>query len=123
MISTRSVLALNNEFVTVDRLIPPQMMRGYSNPTMLLNVLPYLSYGILLETEYYNIITSPQQYFITPPKNATRAEDISIGEEVLTVYGFQPIKTKVFLNNKYKMCNIVTESGVFLSDGFYMLSD
>lgn len=124
MISKNSVLALNNSFVTVERLIPPQILRGVSD-TPLLKIFKDIDSGILIETQYYSIVTSPHQQFIVSPTELMESRFLEKGDEVLTIYGFMPVTLSLMLNGgvPMEMANIVTKSGIFLSEGFYLISE
>lgn len=122
MIKIDSVLALNNSFVTVERLLPEQVLMGVT-PTKLLKVLEDIDYGILVETDYYSIIVSPHQPFIVSPTEFMEAQNLQTGDKVLTVYGFQPITLILPLNRQFNMADIYTQSKLFLSEGFYLVHE
>lgn len=122
MIGRNSVLALSDSFVTVSRLTNGQLMRGYNKPTKLLSIFDSLSNGVYIETKYYSIIVSPEQLFIVAPKNSKKAVQLSINDRILTVDGFQPLTNVKQLLLDYEMANIITENGILISEGFFLLN-
>jgi hypothetical protein len=122
MINVNSVIALDNSFVTVSRLLPNQILMGVS-PTPLVKVLEDSSEGVLVETDSFSIITSPHQLFIISPTEVREAKDLEFGDSVLTVYGFEPVKFAYGSSNVFRMANVITQSRFLLSEGFYLLSD
>lgn len=123
MISVDSVVALNNNFVTIDRLTGNQMLKGVSDSSPLLKIMEGMSEAYLLETKYFQIIASPHQHFIVNPTMTLPAEELRKGDTILTIYGFQPLDLVIHLQQEVLMADLIPQSRMFFSEGFILLSD
>jgi hypothetical protein len=127
MISQDSVLTTSNYFVTVDKINSAQMVKGVSgSETLLQKISDAESVGFYVETRYFDIYVSPFQKFIVNMKGKTgmmKADDLEEGMEVLTYFGWEPIKLIHFFSAPKEMSNILTKSKFFLANGFYLVSD
>lgn len=122
MISNDSVIALNTSFVTVGRLLPNQPLRGVERDVRLLAITRMLESAIKIETDSFSIITSPQQIFIVSPTELLEARFLTDKDYTLTVDGFEPIVNIERLYDIMPMAEVYTDAGIFISEGFYLLS-
>lgn len=123
MISVESVVALHNNFVTIDRLAGNQLLKGVSDSSPLLKIMEGMSEAYLLETKYFQLIASPEQKFVVSPTMCLTTEELRVGDLVLTDNGFSPIKFIHKLNFLVEMANLISRNNLVLAEGFYILSD
>lgn len=132
MISQDSVLTTSNYFVTIDKINSPQQVKSLSGGnTLLQKISDAVSLGFYVETTNFDIYVSPYQKFVVRDENSktvmhsklVTAEDLKDGMEVLTYFGWEPIKFLHFFSAPKEMSNIVTKSKFFLANGFYLVSD
>jgi hypothetical protein len=125
MISNDSVLATQNSFVVVDKITKPQWVRSFDGKvsTMLTKVLDGKSVGMLIETKHFSIIASPDQKFITSQSEYKSADQLKVGDTVLTAAGWELITLTLHITSLMQMSGVFTKSKAFVANSFVLLCD
>lgn len=120
MIANDSVIAVNDNFCTVDRLNSKQPIYGKNGLTFLERVEYNRGQGILVETKYNSIIVTPNQKFLTDNGIVT-ASKLTTEDWLLTSDDtFHQLLNKVTLNDVFDMFKLVTKDSTFNANGFVL---
>jgi hypothetical protein len=122
MIEKDAVLATENGFVVIDKINAQQTVRDYKGLTKLKKVVDGKCFGFLVETESFFIAVSRGQKFIVSNTEYKHADSLEVGDQVLTSEGFDKVTAITNLEER-EMSNIVTESKIFIANGFVLITD
>lgn len=117
MISSESIIPINNGFVSVDRLEVNQSIHGKKGLTRLTLVHTHKHYGTIVETTHFSIVVSSGQLFITPKGNKKTSE-LKVGELILTSDDWKPITKIESPQQIYEFYHLVTDDGTYRANGF-----
>lgn len=121
MVSTDSVIAIENGFCVAARLRVGQVVHSYTGMTKVVASMPTVFKPTLLATKSFDIITAPFQQILA--SSGWRAiGDLSVGEIVLTTVGPERIITISPLPFNCEMRIIDTENGCFQANGFHLVN-
>lgn len=125
MISIDSVVALNNTFVTADKLDIPQLLKGIERLSKLTEVINKESSGYIVRTDSFDITVSPQTRFLTKRNGVTPVEELQINDRVATATGLESVISVVEFNIEIPMVSLVFDKffETFSSQGFFLVSD
>lgn len=122
MIADDSVIAVNGNFCTVDRLNSKQLIYGKNGLTFLERVEYNRGQGILVETKYNSIIVTPNQKFLTDNGIVT-ASELTTEDWLLTSDDtYHQLLNKVTLDDVFDMFKLVTKDSTFNANGFVLLT-
>lgn len=122
MVAGDTVIPIKNGFYTVDKLNAKQDVHGAEGLTFLHRIDYAREYGIIVLTDYFEIIVSADQLFLTysGPK---MARSLMAGDEVLTSNGYEPVLSVNNTEEIYDMFYLATGDGTFQANGFYLSSN
>lgn len=122
MVSSDTVIPINNGFYTVDKLNAKQHIYGAEGLTFLERIEYSREYGIIVGTDHFEITVSPEQYFLTAD-GPVKASEIKIGHLLMTDADYSEVTSVSNTEQIYDMFFLATKDGTFQANGFYLTNN